>query len=229
MAAALAASVSVRFGLNEDYFGLFTVALSQILKILFVNWTFAGKAMGIGISTREWNLLQMSFPEKTPYLFVALGLLAAVLVLSYLIQRNRLGLYFAAVRESPMAAEALGVNVTRYRIMAIGISGAVAGCAGSFYSQLTSYIDPDKVFGLTLNFDFLLGPVLGGSLSLAGPVLGALILRPVKDILRGWLGGGADALYLVLLGAVLIIGILLMPRGITGYLQKLHARFLAAR
>ena len=152
-----------------------------------------------------------------------------MLVLSYLIQRNRLGLYFAAVRESSIAAEALGVNVTRIKSWLSEFSGAVAGCAGAFYSQLTSYIDPDKVFGLTLNFDFLLGPVLGGSLSLAGPVLGALILRPVKDILRGWLGGGADALYLVLLGAVLIIGILLMPRGITGYLQKLHARFLAFR
>lgn len=227
--AILAASISVRFGLNEDYFGLFTIALSQILKILFLNWAFAGKAMGVSIPVREWDFAMMSFPEKTPYLFIALGLLAAALVLSYGIQRGRLGLYFAAVRESPMAAEALGVNVTRFRIAAIAISGAVAGCAGAFYAQFTSFIDPEKVFGLSLNFDFLLAPVLGGRLSLIGPVLGALVLRPVKDVLRGWMGGEADALYLIILGLVLVVGILVMPRGIAGPLQWLHAKFLARR
>lgn len=229
LVAILAASISVRFGLKEDYFGLFTIALSQMLKIIFLNWAFAGKAMGVTISIREYDIGRMSFPEKTPYLFVALGLLSATLMLSYLIQRGRLGYYFAAIRESSLAAEALGVDVTRYRIMSVGISGAVAGTAGAFYSQFTTFIDPEKVFGLGLNFDFLLAPVLGGRLSLIGPLLGAGLLRPLKDLLRGWLGGQADALYLFIYGLVLIIGILLMPRGIAGYLERFHDRYLAPR
>ncbi|MFO1351667.1 MAG: branched-chain amino acid ABC transporter permease [Gammaproteobacteria bacterium] len=222
-----AAAVTVRFGLNQDYFGLFTVALSQVLKVLFVNWALAGKATGISISVLHYDLATMSFPDKTPYLYVGLGLLVLTLLIAYAILRSRVGHFLAAIRESPTAAEALGVDVTRYRILAIAVSGAIAGYAGAFFAQFTTFIDPDKVFGLALNFEFLLGPVLGGRLTLIGPVLGAALLRPAKDILRGWLGGQADALYLVLYGLVLIISILLIPRGIAGFLQRFHQRFLA--
>lgn len=226
-AGVFAASISVRFGLKEDYFGLFTVALSQVLKLIFLNWTFARKATGITISMRTWDLGNMVFPEKMPYLLVALGLLCVSLAISYVIQRGRLGYFFAAIRESPLAAEALGVNVTHYRIMAIGISAGVAGSAGVLYSQFTTFIDPEKVFGLGLNFEFLLPPVLGGRLSLVGPLLGAGILRPIKDVLRGWLGGQADAFNLVLYGLILVIGILLLPQGIAGLMRRLHYRYLA--
>ena len=69
-----------------------------------------------------------------------------------------------------------------------------------------------------------LGPVLGGRLSIIGPVLGASFLKPMQDFLRGWLGGDADALYLVLYGAVLAIGILLLPKGAASYVETWHRR-----
>ena len=224
--AALMARMCLRYGLKDDYFGLFTVAVSQVFMVIFYNWALAGKAVGISIPTFRHDAWAMSFPDKTEYLFIALGLLSVALVISYLVQRSRLGYYLAAVSDGTDAAEAIGVNATRVKVMAIGISGGIAGSCGAFYAQFTTFIDPGRVFGLALNFEFLLGPVLGGRLNLIGPVLGSAILRPAKDLLRGWLGGGADALYLILYGVILIAGILLMPKGLAGFLEPLHARFL---
>jgi len=220
----LFARISLRFGLKDDYFGLFTVALSQVFMVIFYNWDLAGKAVGISISVRDYDFLQMSFPNKVGYLYVSLGLLAVVLLISYFVQRSRFGYYLAAVREGPDAASALGVNVTKMKILAISLSSGIAGSCGALFSMFTTYIDPAKVFGLAQNFEFLLGPVLGGRLSLIGGMLGASILRPIKDVLRAYLGGGSDALYLVLYGLVLIVAILVLPNGIMGWLKPKHAR-----
>ncbi len=227
--AVMAAHICVRFGLNEDYFGLFTVALTQILKVIFLNWTYAGRAVGVRISRLEDDFGMMSFLDIELYLALVLVLLFAVVVFSHRLQRGRYNLKFAAVREGPMAAAALGIHVSSVRRQAVGMSGFVAGVMGAFYSQFTGYIDPEKVFNLTLNFDFLLPPVVGGRMSLIGPVLGAGLLRPVKDILRAMLGGSADALYLIIYGVILTVSILLMPYGIAGILKKLHQRYLVRK
>lgn len=226
LAAMLFARISMRFGLKDDYFGLFTVAVSQVFMVIFYNWDLAGRAVGISISIREYDFWGMSFPDKTGYLFTGLGILAVVLLISYCVQKSRFGYYLAAVRESSTAAEAVGINVTRVKILVIGLSSGIAGTCGAFFSMFTTFIDPQKVFGLAQNFEFLLGPVLGGRLSLIGGLLGASILRPVKDIMRGYFGGEADALYLVLYGLILVFAILLMPRGIAGLLEPFHARYL---
>lgn len=229
LAAILMARLCLRYGLKDDYFGLFTVAMSQVFMVIFFNWALAGKAVGISISITQHNFWSMSFPGKSGYLFVALGLLLLVLILSYAIQRTQFGYYLAAVREGADAAEAVGVDVTRTKIRAIGISSAVAGTCGAFFSQFTTFIDPGKVFGLNLNFEFLLAPVLGGRLSLIGPLLGSIVLRPTKDVLRGALGGSGDAFYLIIYGVILIVAILVMPKGIAGIMERLHARYLGGK
>jgi branched-chain amino acid transport system permease protein len=223
------AKITLQFGLKDDYFGLFTVALSQVFMVIFYNWGFAGKAVGISISIREYDFWGMRFPNKTGYLCVALGILTIVLLISYFVQRSRFGYYLAAVREGPIAAEAVGVNVTKCKILIIALSSGIAGLCGAFFSMFTTFIDPSKVFGLAQNFEFLLGPVLGGRLSLIGGILGAAVLRPLKDVMRGFFGGEADALYLVLYGLILVFAILLIPKGIAGQLELLHARFLAKK
>jgi branched-chain amino acid transport system permease protein len=90
---------------------------------------------------------------------------------------------------------------------------------GAFYCQYATFIDPNQVFSLAKNFEMLLGPVLGGRTTLLGPILGTSLIKPVQDLLRGFLGGEADALYLIIYGGVLIVGILFMPRGIAKYIQ----------
>lgn len=216
--------VTLRFGLGEDYFAMFTVALSQVLKYVLLNWDYAGGATGIYLTVIEDNFWTLSFVERKPYLYIALVMLVAVIFVNYGIQRSRLGYYLAAVRENDQAAEALGINVRKVKTQAIIISGGLAGSIGAFYTQFATFIDPKQVFSLATNFEMLLGPVLGGRLSIIGPVLGASFLKPTQDFLRGWMGGDADALYLILYGAVLAIGILLLPKGAAHYVQIWHRK-----
>jgi len=232
VAAALAlfvAGITLRFGLNEDYFAMFTVALSQVLKLLLLNWEYAGRATGIYITVVRDDVWNMAFVDRKPYLYIALGLLLAVLAANYAIQRSRLGYFLAAVRENAQAAEALGINESRVKTIAIVASGTLAGALGAFWGQFATFVDPKQAFSLAKNFEMLLGPVLGGRLSLIGPVLGAGVIKPLEDLLRGWLGGGADALYLVLYGAALVAGCLLLPRGIAVYLEAAHRRWARGR
>ena len=214
------ARITLRFGLIEDYFGLFTVAVSQIFLVIFLNWNFAGRATGVYIMVLEDDFWSMSFVSRRPYLWTALGLLVLTTLLLYGLMRSRFGYVLAAVRENPDAAEALGIDVTAARTKAVVLSGGVAGVVGAFYAQFTTFIDPKQVFGLGLNFELLLAPILGGRLSLMGSLLGSFVLRPLKDGMRGWFSGGADALYLMLYGLVLIASILLVPNGIAGWLER---------
>jgi branched-chain amino acid transport system permease protein len=216
--------VTLRFGLGEDYFAMFTVALSQVLKYILLNWDYAGGATGIYLTVVQDDFWRLAFVERKPYLYIALIILVVVIFVNYAIQRSRMGYYLAAVRENDQAAEAIGVNVSRVKTQAMMISGGLAGSIGAFYTQFATFIDPKQVFSLATNFEMLLGPVLGGRLTIIGPVLGASFLKPTQDFLRGWMGGDADALYLILYGAVLAIGILLLPKGAAHYLELWHRR-----
>ena len=216
--------ITLRFGLAEDYFAMFTVALSQVLKYILLNWDYAGGATGIYLTVIEDNFWTLSFIDRKPYLYIALAMLAVVILVNYAVQRSRMGYYLAAVRENDQAAEALGIDVRRVKTRAIMLSGGLAGSIGAFYTQFATFIDPKQVFSLATNFEMLLGPVLGGRLSIIGPVIGASFLKPTQDFLRGWMGGDADALYLILYGAVLAFGILLLPKGVAHYVEAWHRR-----
>jgi branched-chain amino acid transport system permease protein len=224
--ALLVAAVTLRFGLNEDYFAMFTVAFSQVLKLLLLNWEYAGRATGIYVTVIRDDPWMMAFVTRKPYLYIGLGLVLVAVAVNYAVQRSRLGYYLAAVRENAQAAEAIGINESRVKTIAIVISGGLAGAIGAFYCQVATFIDPKQAFSLAKNFEMLLGPVLGGRLSLIGPILGASVVKPMEDLLRGWLGGGADALYLVLYGLALAAGCLLLPRGIATYLEGWHRRLV---
>lgn len=119
--------VTLRFGLGEDYFAMFTVALSQVLKYILLNWDYVGGATGIYLTVIEDNFWTLSFVERKPYLYIALVMLVGVILINYSIQRSRMGYYLAAVRENDQAAEALGINVHKVKTQAMIISGGLAG------------------------------------------------------------------------------------------------------
>lgn len=220
----LIAVLTLRYELSEDYFAMFTVGVSQVLKLLLLNSDYFGRATGIYITIVKDDAANMAFVGRRPYLAIALALLAGVVIVSYLVQRSRFGYRLAAVRQNSDAAEALGIDSVRTKIQAIVLSGALGGAVGAFYCQFVTFIDPKQVFSLATNFEMLLGAVLGGRLTLIGPLLGASALKPFQDVLRGMLGGHADALYLVIYGLLLILSCLLLPKGIAYYIEAWHRR-----
>lgn len=219
------ALITLRYGLKADYFALFTIALMVALKTLFLKWDFVGAAVGMGLRLNEPSWEKMIFSTKEPYLYIGLGLLLAGILVQFLIYRSKLGKYFLALREDEAAAAALGVNTSLYKTLALLIGSAMAGIGGGFYVMYVTFVEPPQVFDLGLNVELVLAaPIIGGLGSLLGPVLGALVNKPLAELIRGTLTAGRSGTTLIVYGAFLVSAILFLPRGITGLLHDGYVR-----
>jgi branched-chain amino acid transport system permease protein len=220
------AFVSLRYGLRVDYFALFTIAMMVLLRIIFGRWEFVGAAMGKWIEFRGESFINMAFVSKLPYLYISLFLLLVAVVISYIIYRSKLGTYLIAIREDEDSASALGVNIAAYKTYALLITAALHGIGGGFYAVFTTFIQPILIFGLQLNVELLVAPVIGGRGTLIGPVVGAIVNKPIAELTRGWFAGGQSGTTLIIYGAFLVIFILFIPQGIEGYLRKIYLKLL---
>lgn len=222
----IVAFITLRYGLKMDYFALFTIALMVAMKTLFLKWDLVGGAVGMGLSLSDPGFSKMIFDSKVPYLYIALGLTAMGVVVQYLIYQSKMGKYFMAIREDEAAASALGVNTSLYNTLALVIGAAMAGVGGGFYVMYVTFIEPPQVFDLGLNVEIMMAaPIIGGLGSLAGPVLGGILNKPLAEFIRGTLSGGRSGTTLIVYGAFLILAVLLMPRGVTGVLHHYYLKW----
>lgn len=196
---------------------------------------FAIATLGVAITTREiannLDFFGASRPVNLPLLndpnlfyYLALGLLAVAIALTFLIQRSKLGYGLAAIRENEDAALVMGVDTTRYKVMAFAINAALCGLAGGLYAFWHSTIDPPTVFDLTNNVRMIIMAVLGGIGTPLGPILGAVLLTAIQDTL--W--RNFTNLHAMLFGAAIVVVVMLVPRGVV-YLvrQKFSWKALA--
>jgi branched-chain amino acid transport system permease protein len=149
-----------------------------------------------------------------------------ILAITYFISRSKLGYYLNAGGEEPEAAMALGVNVARAKLIAMAMSSFFTALAGTFYAQFTLYIHPKSVISLDLSFEIAFIALIGGRGSIAGPVLGALLLRPVSDFSRIYFGATLPGLHLIIFGIVLILVMIYQPRGLQEPLTRVYNRLL---
>ena len=166
------------------------------------------------------------FEGKEPYYYIILILLIGVLALTWFISRSKLGYYLNAGGEEPEAAMALGVNVARAKLIAMAMSSFLTALAGTFYAQFTLYIHPKSIISLDLSFEVAFIALIGGRGSIAGPVLGALLLRPVSDFSRIYFGDTLPGMHLIIFGAVLILVMLFQPRGLQEPLTRAYQGLL---
>ena len=147
-------------------------------------------------------------------------------LVQYFIYRSKLGKYFLAIREDEAAAAALGVNTSFYKTLAVVIGASLAGVGGGFYLMYINYIEPPQVFDLGLNVQLVLAsPIIGGLGSLLGPIIGALINKPLAELIRGVLSSTTSGSTLIVYGAFLILSVLFMPKGVTGVLHTLYLKW----
>jgi len=167
----------------------------------------------------------MIFKAKEPYLYIALGLVVIGLLIQYRIYKSKIGKYFLAIREDEDAAEALGINTAFYKTLAVVIGAALAGVGGGFYVMYVNFVEPLQVFNLGLNVEILMAaPIIGGLGSLAGPVLGGILNKPIVEFIRGTLAAERSGTSLIVYGTFLIISILFMPQGVTGVFYKIYLK-----
>lgn len=229
LGAAVAAAIGAlvfRYGLKGSYFALVTLAFAEVLRILSnsVGFTGAGVGILIPLDQRPANL---QFAEREGYLWLIAGLAFLAFATAWWLRRSRFGAQLMALRDNEDAARALGVDVFRVKVGAMAISGAFTGAAGVFYAQYFLYLDPGIAYGPAVSVEALLVPIIGGIGTVLGPLLGALALHGLSDATRAFFGE-APGLNLVLYGALLVVMVTFLPRGIAG-LGAVSARRLFGR
>lgn len=234
--AVLASIVGVIIGLptfkmRGAYFALATIAFAEGIRVMVENIDYLGPFQlngprGLQIPPLKTGLTHFMFAEKEPYYYIILFMLAGVLAITWAISRSKLGYYLMAGGEEPEAAQALGVNVARAKLTAMALSSFLTAFAGTFWAQFTLYIHPKSVMSLDISFEIAFIALIGGRGSIAGPVLGALLLRPVSDFSRIYFGSTLPGLHLIIFGVVLILVMIYQPRGIQEPLTRLYQSWM---
>ena len=206
--------LAFRAGLRGSYFALITLAFAEVLRILANALGFTGGAAGLLIRL-DPRIANLQFADRASFCLVALGCVAAALVLTDAITQSRFGAQLAAVRENEDAARALGIDVLRAKLKAITLSAAITAASGVLYAQYNLFINADLVFGPQVSVAALLAPVVGGVGTVAGPVLGAVALHAMAELTR--LGAGPiPGVDQVLFGVLLVAVIAFAPGGLAG-------------
>jgi branched-chain amino acid transport system permease protein len=214
------------------YFALATMAFVEGVRVIVENVDQLGPfklngPRGLNIPplpAGEGSLLAFQFATKEPYYYIVLFMLMGVVYLTWRLSRSRLGYSLSAGGEEPEAAEALGVNVAKCKVTAMVLSAFLTALAGTFLAQMTLFIYPKSVLTLDLSFELAFIALIGGRGSLAGPIIGALMLRPVTEFSRIYLSATLPGMHLILLGVILIVVMLYQPRGLSEPLTRLFRR-----
>ena len=220
------------FKMRGAYFALATIAFAEGIRVMVENIDYLGPFMlngprGLQIPPLNTGFANFLFISKVPYYYIILTMLMLVLFLTWSISRSKLGYYLNAGGEEPEAAMALGVNVARAKLVAMAMSSFLTALAGTFYAQFTLYIHPKSIISLDLSFEIAFIALIGGRGSIAGPVLGAFLLRPVSDFSRIYFGDTLPGMHLIIFGVVLILVMIYQPRGIQEPLTRAFDRLLA--
>ncbi len=196
---------AVCFRLRGPYFAIATIATAQVLMLLFLKFRdFAWGAEGTTLPNLGNAPLMMQFDAKSAYYYIALGLLAIGLAITYRIERSWMGYYLVAVGEDEDAAEAIGVNAMRIKRHIYMLSAFLTALAGTLYVQYIYFIDPNTAFSFNISVEAALVSIVGGIGTLWGPVVGTVLLEATSALLQSWLGGGHGGVQLTVYGLILI-------------------------
>lgn len=228
IAAAFGAAIGwlgFRFGIEGVYFALLTIAFAEFTRIGFDHIGFVGGAGGLFIPYEEsrlgqwWNLRG----SQLFFYYLAFGLAAAAVLLTALLARSRLGYQWMAIREDEIAARALGIDVFRAKMKAVLISSSMTAIGGVFYAFYYNSLFPAQLFDMSRSIELILGPIVGGTGTVFGPVVGAFILTPLGEILISvteHLGINAPGAKAVFFGLTLMTIIYLVPTGVWPWLSR---------
>ncbi len=206
--------------LRGAFFSIATLALAVVLQTLVVNWDFVGGSRGAYIIRPATAPLIGNYIE---YLFLIMLALAVVaLTTARIIEHSQLGYGFATIRDDEVAAEASGVPTLQLKLIATTLSGALMGMAGAPYPYYIGYLDPSSAFGLAYAVNSIAMPMIGGTTSWVGPLIGAILLGTIQQVATVTI---SSAVNLLIVGILLVSFVIIAPKGIIGFVQdRLRAR-----
>ena len=211
--------LAFRFGISGVYFALLTIAFAEFTRIGFdhLDWTGGPGGMFLKVAQRDtWDLLNFRGPPLM-YYYAILFLAAAALALCAWLLKSKAGYYWQAIRENEEAAQALGINTFRWKMLAVALSAALTAVAGVFFAFYYNNLFPEQIFNISRSIEIILGPIIGGIGTLFGPILGAAVLTLLSDGITealAALGWEIPGIKQVFYGLVLLAVVMFLPHGI---------------
>jgi branched-chain amino acid transport system permease protein len=237
---------SITFRLRGPYFVLASISVAEIMKLATLHFKDLTRgAEGFLITDMPTLTLfgtEIDFVSKRTFYFVGLIMAVVTIGVNWAVQHSKPGYYFQAIREDQDAAHSLGINLTAYKNLALALSAAFTAFAGGFYAMFVKFIDPNAVFGIEVSVQMVLICIIGGIGTIIGPVLGAMVLVPLSEVLRNPRGlaqlglVSADSpvvrfiearlsnAHLLVYGVLVVLVILFAPDGVLGLIRGGLAR-----
>ncbi len=237
---------SITFRLRGPYFVLASISVAEIIRLAalyFKDFTRGAEGFLLGdIPTLHLLGQEIEFFGKRPFYFTGLAAAVVAVAANWAVQHSKLGYYFQAIREDQDAAHSLGIDLTVYKNVALAISAALTAWAGGFYAMFVKFIDPNTVFGLDISVQIVLIAIIGGIGTILGPVIGAVVLVPLSEVLRnpkglvqlGIVSSDSEIVsfvsrylsnaHLLVYGILVVLVILFAPEGVLGVIRRLTGR-----
>lgn len=241
---------SICFRLRGPYFVLASIAVAEIMRLCAMNLKdITNGAEGILITEipplKIGETVITDFLTKVPFYYLGLTIAIITILVTWLVQKSKLGYYFQAIREDQDAANSLGISLSLFKSTALAISAVFTSLAGSFYAIYIGFIDPPTVLALDISVQIVLICIIGGIGTIWGPVVGALVLVPLSEGLRSnmisqmifktglaseesgvgiFLNEHLSHAHALIYGILVVVVILFMPDGVLGWAKKLAAK-----
>src|SRR5499425_1861257 len=204
--------------LRGVFFSIATLALSIVLQTMIINWEYVGGSRGLSV-------IRPSSPPFGNYvtflLTVMVGLAVVAVTTAWFIERSWIGRGLAALRDNEEADECMGVPTLRLKLFATTVSGFLLGVAGAPFPYYVTFVDPNSTFALDYAVNALAMPMIGGTTSWVGPVIGAVLLGVAQQVTTVTI---SSEMNLFIVGVVLVAFVVLAPEGILGLVQRLRGR-----
>jgi branched-chain amino acid transport system permease protein len=236
LGAATAASVAFvlsfpLFRMKGFYFLIGSFAAGEIIRLIWKRFSDPfGGPKGIkripGLADLEIGGIVIDFFEPVTYYYLCLAVVAASLFILYRIERSRIGLTFHAIHWQDKLAESVGVDTFRYRMLAFVVASFFAGLAGALWAHYVGTVNPNR-FSVEEMVFVLIWAIVGGTATFYGPIAGVVVLTIVNEVVLRSLG--VDAMRPMFYGAILIVSVLFLPRGLESLVPKAKALLARAK
>jgi branched-chain amino acid transport system permease protein len=219
IAGAIIGFLAFRFGVAGVYFAILTIAFAEFARIGFDHFTWVDGSSGFFLPVANytendlWNLRG----STRMFYYLMLAMTVAAFILCHALLRSRAGYYWLAIRESPEAAQALGINTFKYKMYAVVLSAAMTSLAGVVFAFFYNNLFPEQIFHISRSIELILAPIIGGIGTLVGPLVGAFLLTALAESLREvmlQLGVDVPGVKQVFYGICLLLVVMFLPDGV---------------
>lgn len=209
------------FRLRGHYFAIATIAVGEIMVVIFTNWDYVGAAVGIYVPIMKESFANFEFhSSKIPYYYIILAMLLFAIAVCYGVEKSRLGYYLRAIKDDPDGARSLGIDIQKYKMIAFSISAVLTSICGTFYGQYVLYIDPSSTMDLMMSIHLCIIALIGGIGKIFGPVVGAFVFIPLMELTRVYLGSEGQGIDMIIYSLLVILIAIWRPQGLWALFSK---------